>query len=309
MFTPDQIDELIGIIKFQHVLFGVGISGKDVISNNDMNLLRSHGINPDQLEIPDLLPMEQSFQFGRLAAALGNYNTKEIKYSDFKKFVQGGGHRALSTREQLTLKSIRSNTFQNVKGLGERVSSNLISSLTMTEAKRRAAYAKILQEELAEGVINRKTTADIVRELGKRTDDWNRDLGRLVETESHNAYEEGRAAELEEKNGADVLVYKDVYNGACQHCIKAYLTGGLGSKPKIFKLSELRANGTNVGRKAAEYLPTLGALHPHCRCTLNMLQEGFEWDSISRSFKAPKNYKQRYAYDIEITIGSNNYNI
>ena len=57
--------------------------------------------------------------------------------------------------------------------------------------------------------------------------------------------------------------------------MKHYLDGGLGSAPKVFRLDELKANGTNVGRKAAEYQPVVGPLHPWCRCTLERVPFGF----------------------------------
>ena len=103
--------------------------------------------------------------------------------------------------------------------------------------------------------------------------------------------------------------FKDVYNGACKHCIKAYLTGGIDSEPKIFKLSELRANGTNIGKKPEAWLPVIGGMHPHCRCTLNKYNPLYSWDSKTRSFTKPKEYKQRYAYDISVTIGGVEHNI
>ena len=81
------------------------------------------------------------------------------------------------------------------------------------------------------------------------------------------------------------------------------------SKPIIFKLSELKANGTNVGRKVADYLPVVGSLHPRCRCTLNKFQDGYVWNESKRVFEAPKGYKQRYDYDISIKIGGNTFHI
>lgn len=308
IFTPDQVEELIYIIRSQHLLFGVQMSGVDIISTEDMTLLKHFGIHPSALEI-DIPYTEQAFQFGRLAAALGNYNTKNISYADFKKFVQGGGHRELSLREKETIKAIKRQSFDAVKNLGGRVEGSLRTSINAEEVSRRKDYEKVLRKELTEGVVNRKSVADITRSLGLKTGDWERDLARLVETESHNAYEEGRAAELTDQHGEDVLVYKDVYNGACTSCIKAYLTGDINSEPKIFKLYQLRANGTNVGKKSSDYLPVLGAMHPRCRCTLHLYQDGLSWDGAKRDYVRTEKYKQKYVYDLEIKIGDKTYKI
>ena len=48
----------------------------------------------------------------------------------------------------------------------------------------------------------------------------------------------------------------------CQHCKRLHL--GPDGQPRIFKLRELERNGTNFGRKARDWLPVVGATHPHC---------------------------------------------
>lgn len=308
LFSPDQIQELIYIIRSQHILFGIQMSGKDIISNDDLTVLKKFGINPSQIDV-DIPYSEQAFQFGRLASALGNYNIRKVSYSNFKKFVQGGGHRGLSDYEKRILEAIKRQSFDAVKNLGGKIEGDLRNSINYGEVKRRSDYEKVLRKELSEGVINRKSVAEITRELGIKTSDWERDLGRLVATESHNAYEEGRASEIAHKHGSDALVYKDVYSGACTSCIKAYLTGDINSEPKIFKLSQLIANATNIGKKSKEYLPVLGAMHPNCRCTLNVYQEGLSWDAKKRDFVRSGKYKQRYVYNISIKIGDDNFQI
>ena len=59
-------------------------------------------------------------------------------------------------------------------------------------------------------------------------------------------------------------VFKDVFVGGCRHCIRLYLTGGIGSQPKIFKISDLIANGDNIGVKVNDWKPVISSTHPHC---------------------------------------------
>jgi hypothetical protein len=80
-----------------------------------------------------------------------------------------------------------------------------------------------------------------------------------------------------------------IWTGNCRHCIKAYLTNGIGSQPKIFKLSTLEANGTNVGKKVNDWLPVVGGMHPYCRCNLHKLLSGQEWDEEKKEFRFPEN--------------------
>ena len=80
--------------------------------------------------------------------------------------------------------------------------------------------------------------------------------------------------------------------GNCKHCIRLYTTNGIGSKPKIFKLSELQGNGTNIGRKSAEWLAVVGSTHLNCRCTLNEVPQGFEWNEKTKAFDIPIERKE-----------------
>jgi hypothetical protein len=146
--------------------------------------------------------------------------------------------------------------------------------------------------------------------LGHKTNDWQRDWGRIVETEMHTAQEEGRADDIQRNSTReDPLVFKHVLPTACRHCIKAYLTNGIGSKPKIFKLSELRANGDNIGKKQQDWKPTLGSLHPFDRCTLDEVPEDYEWDKEKKMFEPPKEFKRKIERKskVVITIGGKEY--
>ena len=106
-----------------------------------------------------------------------------------------------------------------------------------------------IKKEMIEGVLKKKSVQNIVSNIGHSLEDWNRDWGRIVETEMQNIYQTGVAQQIMKEQGADALVYKEVFSGACQHCIKFYTTAGIGSKPRIFKLIDLINNGDNIGKK------------------------------------------------------------
>lgn len=78
-------------------------------------------------------------------------------------------------------------------------------------------------------------------------------------------------AMFENLPAAETLVYKDVVNDGslCQWCQKFYVNKD--GTPKVYKLSELQANGSNTNKKKSEWLPTVGATHPRCRCQLQKL--------------------------------------
>ena len=84
-----------------------------------------------------------------------------------------------------------------------------------------------------------------------------------------------------------------IWSGNCQHCIRLYTTGGIGTKPRVFKLIDLIANGDNIGIKAKDWKPTLGPIHPFCRCNLRYKPKTYVWDKETESFEPPKEYKRK----------------
>jgi hypothetical protein len=66
----------------------------------------------------------------------------------------------------------------------------------------------------------------------------------------------------------NTIVFKKVVNddSLCQWCRKFYLLPD--GTPRLFRLEELQANGSNYGKKKTDWKPVLGKTHPRCRCQL-----------------------------------------
>lgn len=178
------------------------------------------------------------------------------------------------------------------------------------------AERRVIQEAVMNGaVFNKKQTIkQIVSDIGHRTQIWEKDWLRIMETEMQNIFEEGTALSILDLHGEDALVYKTVFNGACSYCIRFFTTNGLGSRPKIFKLKELLANGTNVGRRQREWLPTVQATHPFCRCSLQYYNPMFdEWDEKLRMFVTSpmkeEERKVRRKSKIHIKVGTKEFDV
>lgn len=307
MFTPDQIAELMEIIDFHHTLFIFNHIGKEILSQKDKELLLSNGIN---LDISGPLTLNQAFKFGVLAESLGNVETRSLSFLDFKDYIKRGKFIPLSKTEKYALENVARQSYKDIKGLGNRISSELNQLHIEVDKELRAHREEIIRTAAKEVIENRSGVKSLVQKLGHRLEDWERDLGRVADCILHEAYEEGRAASLEAKyQGKDPLVWKDTFIGGCKWCIKLHLTDGIGSKPIIFKLSQLRFNGTNIGRKPPEWKAVIGFTHPFCRCTMQEFDPKYEWDSKTRSFSILKPYVPKFQREknIEITIGDKKY--
>lgn len=119
-------------------------------------------------------------------------------------------------------------------------------------------------------------------EMHHMLDDQARDWDRVAFFELNDAQKQGQAHALLADGDVDKLVYKMPLETACAECKHAYLLPD-GKTPRVFKLSELIGNGTNIGRKqhqtkggkvvpggrgdGAETLKAVvGLMHPWCQC-------------------------------------------
>jgi len=198
LFDTNQIKELLDIIEMHHTLFIANNVGIDILTDEDLSLLKQYGIDAKKLakENPTV---EQAFKFGVLADSLGDKNTKQLNYGDFKKYLKSGDFIPLTDREEEALEAVKHQSYNDIKGLGNRVGTNLNQIHIEVDQDLRRKKEKIIEEVAKEVIEERKSVREMVSRIGYRMGDWNRDLGRISEYIMHSSYEEGRAASLEKK--------------------------------------------------------------------------------------------------------------
>lgn len=279
ILTADQINELLSIINTNQAILVGSQLGISYLSEYDKALLTNSGIDWENLYDPSLDSIYQSFHLGMLAQALKDTSAiKKLTYNQVKEYIKQGQYIPITQREQATLTAIKNQTLSDIKRKGSDIFQDINGILN------NKSQEQYLKDEIEEGIRKKNTIRHIANEIHRKTGDWSRDFDRIVEFQANSAYQEGRAIMAEKDGGKDVEVYKRVFASACKHCISLYLTGGFGSEPKIFKLSELKANGTNIGRKTAEWKPVIGSTHPFCRCLLMIKPQGYKWNSETQAF-------------------------
>jgi hypothetical protein len=251
--------------------------------------------------------LEQSFYWGRLSQALQQQSYR-VKYADFLEYLRRGQYIPLNTTEQYALKYVKRNTYSHIKGLGDRIKQTVNGIITENDPLLRSSYEEVIRSSAERTIIDRDSLQNMVLEIGHRTGDWQRDLGRIAATEMQNAYQYGRSEQIKREKGTDQLVYKQVFPQACRHCIRLYLTNGVGSKPILFKLKELQANGTNIGLKVTDWKPVISSTHPWCRCMLEAVPQGYTWDEENEMFSPPK-FEKREPLGIVVHVGDKTFNV
>lgn len=299
IFTKEQINELLQIVDRSFIRYTAKVLGVEVLTKEEASTLGDL--------FKGATSFDESFLFGRLSAFIGDNNTQSLNYIDFYNYISKGQFIPLTPVEQYMLSVAKNKAYSHIKGLGDTIKREVNGIILEKQSLPRDEYEKLINKEISEGVYRRKALTEIVSEIGHKTGDWNRNLSRIVETEWNDIFQKGRALEIERKYGQETKVYKHVYEQACRHCIKAYLTKGLGSKPRVFTVKQLEENGTNIGRKVADWKPVLGSMHPFCRCTLHYIPKNYVWDEEKRDFIPSKTFESKYDKNkvgvIKVTVG------
>lgn len=149
------------------------------------------------------------------------------------------------------------------------------------DAEARKRNLSLLSEELKEVIARGGTAEEVALNMGRLTGDWGRNWLRIARTELQGAHNEGAAIEALEVFGPQAKVARVPDVTACPDCRRLFLDGGT---PKVFLVSTLVDNGTNAGRKAKDWKPTLWPVHPNCRCSVQVVPPGMamseEWDLV-----------------------------
>lgn len=304
LLSANQISELLKIIENNTNIFIAKNIGSNYLSLEEKNKLISIGIKPDHLYNKDSDLINQSFNFGLISDSLGK-DVNKLKFEDLKNYFKSGKHIPLTKTEQYAVESIKKQFLGDIKAHHGRIFTDLNGIISDKEKNNREAYEQVIRDEVKRKIVDGKTVNEVARDIARKTGDWSRNFNRIIEYQSHYALNEGRVAAIGRRDDENIKCYFDVFQGACRHCIRLYLTKGVGSQPVIFSLNEIKANGTNIGRKVQDWKPTLSPTHPYCRCTVNILKTGKVWDSKLKRFEFTKEIvvpKDRKPIHFTVTI-------
>ena len=290
LLTPTQLETIKQIVRDYHSAFAVGTFGPDSIPPQEVQRLMDAGILPQDLAYvfqpapgerpPDAERItDMAFQYG---ANLGDPRSRgsviDMGYDKFKEHVDQT-RQELNPVERQAMAFARYHGGEHVRGMGDRLATQVGTMILNEDAEQRRRYMGAIRRELEGNIDRRQTWRKLASEIGHATEDWSRDMQRLAATEKQFAMQEGTARRMTKGRDPDeIRVAKIPSPDACKDCVRLHLTAGEGSPPRIFKMSDLQANGTNVGRKRADWQPTVGPVHPWCGCELVEVPEGWAFD-------------------------------
>lgn len=281
--TPKQRREVERLVDDHHKAFMVELCGRDMVSTVELERLEKAGLL--RLRGDDIASV---YVAGTLLGDADESVSKSLgadRLDDMMIRLQ----RALTRAEREAISVAKTKIGEHIKDLGRRINSKTGQVITNADEDLRQRRLKTLCNQTAQGIASKASVEDIAARVRSITKDSQRDWLKIVQTELHNALEAGKASAIASSlpPGSDPRVFKRPHPDCCSYCKILYLERD-GVTPRVFTLSELTANGSNVGRKArrpvlvgrmkTQWRPVIGAAHPFCRCSLYHLPAGMSFD-------------------------------
>ncbi|MNW28240.1 hypothetical protein D3C74_50620 [compost metagenome] len=276
ILTEKQLKEIEKIVN-SHV--GVMLNISSGKGSPDPNLLRKLGI-------PENAPsmIQNAFVLGKIVKSMNESELSKMTFDELKEKVKAY---VLSPVERNSLRYAENNAARYVTSLGQSVVNKVDGAINHSsqQANLEVIQQGIIRDKVAQAILNQNTKQQLASELGHTLiDDWKRDWQRIAHTEIWNAKLQGEVVAIlqgeaiySNTEGGDTQVFRRPSPDACNHCKRLYLESD-GVTPKVFSLSELIANGTNVGKKVIDWRPITGTTHPNCTCPIAVLPRGFGFD-------------------------------
>lgn len=232
------------LIKLYHLNFLFDTIGRDYLSESELKYLEDN-LGKTKIQQDKIPILDKIFAFGQVAEKIGLENANKLTIKDLEDY----------------LKTNKPKINDQLRAIKEQAYLDVLSKQFQIEKDLRQ---KIINDSQEKGGVEDIKISSIYDYIKSKFEDWSY-LKNTISYVSECALNQGKAEEIRSQSDEkDPLVYKVPIQDEklCVHCRKAYL--GSNGAPKLFKLSELEANGTNIGRKQSEWKPTLGQLHPHC---------------------------------------------
>ena len=284
------------LIKLYHLNFLFDVVGSDFLSEDELTFLEDN-LGKSKLNYSNIPLLDKIFAFGQISQKIGLQNANKITKKDLEDWLKENKVKATNQLEKIKAQAyldVLSKQFQ-------------------------------IEKDLRQGILNESNKeefkmSDIVDYIKGKFEDWSY-LKQSIAYVSESALNEGKVEEIKKQNevrGGEIYVMKVpiLDERLCSSCRKAYLNND--GTPKIFKLSEIEANGTNIGKKQKDWLPTLGMMHPSCRCLLqefellpNTTFDDYEFDESKQRYilKAKKEHKVQRRSKVTIWVGEKKFEV
>lgn len=273
LVNPSLFQKIRDAIFRRHTAFLLSVFGPKTVSSDEAQALKAAGIvvGPN-----NTVSIADAYAYGQVVGAIESQGIEDWDQGQVDAWVARHPQAPLSAAELAAIDRAQASAALYVRGLGNVIEKETGQVIIDADHELAAAMRSTIRGQVVAGIEARSTAAQVKSALGHKTGDWTRNLSRIAITETHNALTQGVLDGFRRIDGDDARVSFRPAPGACKHCIKLHI--GPDGAPRIFKLSQLAPPGANVGRKASDWQPSMGGVHPHCQCASIRVPRGWAFD-------------------------------
>lgn len=141
------------------------------------------------------------------------------------------------------------------------------------QPRLRAERVEQIRAAVGDAIATHRDPRKLASDLGHATGNWAHNWQRVAETELQGALNEGAVLAALDRVGPGAQIARVPESEACEDCERVFL--GDDGTPIVWPVAELIGNGTNVGRKRAQWRATIWPVHPRCRCGTLTVPAGY----------------------------------
>jgi hypothetical protein len=297
LLSPERLRALAKLIRDYHTSVLVSLGMAEQVEPAEIERLEAAGILPSgSVDV-----VEDSYLFGQLVAAVRQVGEQrdlsKMSYPEVKMALR---ERPLpmTDLQRRAIAWAKTSAAVHVTALGDRWASDFSRAAVESDADLRRQHIGQLRDITRENIERGQSVRKLASDMAEASGGYERDFARIAITEKQAAFNNGYADQLVESEGPPQGIYvaKIPAGDACPACVKLHLTAGIGSRPRVFTLSELISNGSNVGRKQAEWKAIVSPTHPHCFCVIQHIPDGWAFEQEPREGENVKKVEGRDAW-------------
>lgn len=262
--TKEQFERVMDAIKKRFASFTYESLGTRALTEDEIKtLVRAKLLRPSVRNM-----VADPYIFGKITAVMPLLSRERLTEKDVIRAVQ---KTPLTKVERAAIDYATDHAGTYIKGIRDM----MLKDAEGAASRARRSALRAVQEATADAIAKRKTIKQFKTTLFDMFDERNRDWQRVAHTEMNDAIQHGIYNEIRRTSDDthNQLVFKRPAPDACPHCKRVYLNSD--GSPRIFRMEDLA--DSNVGKKAANWQPTIGSVHPWCRCQLCVVPDGYNF--------------------------------
>lgn len=279
-----QVDRILQLVDKNFLSFVGKSLGSSLFSSDDKRKLKEMGINSDSYEKEGNI--DTMFKLGVLSKSLSEEQMSKMTLRELRIFLAKNEHVKLNNFEKEIVDRAKNKVYDELFKISLDFKKVLKDFYRGDFRKEMFENKDDVKNILLKYTLSAKDKKALKEKVKQEIPQWTRRVDLIIDTMMHEVFTLGRVMYIAKsgKEGLDQRVYVRVFEGACGSCYKIYTEGGKDTPSKIFKLSELLANGNNHNVKRKDWIPVLPPTHPYCRCLIEKYVEGGTWDSSLNNY-------------------------